>query len=74
MCLLKATLAIIRNAPNHTRANLLLDEDSQTSFSIEYIAITLALQPHRKEDITISFFKDSVKVNVAVVYLLILPT
>ena len=76
VCLLKTAVATIRHGPNHTRANLLFDEGSQRSFITESLASTLALQPHHKEDITISSFgaqrQLNKQTNVAVVHLVTL--
>jgi len=56
VCLLKTAVATIRNGPNYSRANLLFDEGLHRSFITEALANTLTLQPHCKEDITISSF------------------
>ena len=76
VCLLKTAVATIRHGPNHTRANLLFDEGLQRSFITESLASTLALQPHHKEDITISSFgaqrQLNKQTNVAVVHLVTL--
>ena len=74
VCLLKTAVATIRNGPNYSRANLLFDEGSQRSFITETLTNTLALQPDRKKDITISSFGEqrelNKQVNVAVVHLI----
>ena len=76
VCLLKTAVATITNGEKRTRANLLFDEGSQRSFITQDLANTLALQPCRKEDITISSFGTQCQLNrqmaVAVVNLLTL--
>jgi len=76
VCLLKIAVATVNNGTNHTKANLLFDEGSQRSFITEALAKILALQPQRKEDITISSFgaqyQFNQQVNVAVINLVTL--
>ena len=73
VCLLKTAVATNRNGIYHSKANVLFDKGSQRSFITEGVANTLALQPHRKEDIVISSFaahrKLNQEVNVAVISL-----
>jgi len=73
---LKTAVATIKHGPNHTRANLLFNDGLQRSFITKSLATTLALQPHRKEDITISSFgaqrQLSKQINVAVIHLVTL--
>ena len=74
VCLLKTAVATVTNGNNPTKANLLFDEGSQWSFITQDLAKTLALQPFRKEDLTVSSFgaqcQVNREVNVAVISLL----